>query len=279
MPRIMEIYRYPVKGLSAEPLERVSIGVGEVIPFDRFYALENGPSTFNPRDPKWTTKNAFLMLMRHERLAQLHTAFDTETRILTIRKDGEVLVAACLDTDEGRRAIEAFFTEFSAEDLKGPVKVLNVPGFSFQDTSTGMVVSLINLGSLRDLGEKIGTYVHPLRFRANLYVEGIPAWEEHTWLGRAVTIGSMRLVVTKCIDRCAAINVDPVTAARDLNLPRSLMQLYDNVDCGIYLKVIEAGEFGVGDEIVLGETMPLPPHPPTSPTTTTPAPAMPAPRS
>jgi uncharacterized protein YcbX len=272
MPRVAEIYRYPVKGLSAEPMRRVAVGVGEVIPFDRAYALENGPSTFDPASPKWTTKNAFLMLMRHERLAELQTSFDTETRTLTIRKDDVVLVAACLETDEGRRAIEAFFTEFSAADLKGPVKLLHVPGFSFQDTSTGMVISVINLASIRQLSDKLGTFVEPLRFRANLYVEGLAPWEEFTWLGHAVTIGSMRLVATKRIDRCAAVNVDPFTGARDLNLPRSLMQLYDNIDCGIYLKVIGKGEFGVGDEIAVGETVPLPPHPPTSPTTT-PAPS------
>jgi uncharacterized protein YcbX len=262
MPRIAEIYRYPVKGLSAEPMERVSIGVGKVIPYDRAYALENGPSTFDPDDPKWTTKNAFLMLMRHERLALLHTAFDTETHTLTIRRDGVVVAQGRLDQEEGKRAIEAFFSEFSVEDLRGPVKILNVPGFSFQDTSTGMVVSVINLASVRDLGEKIGAFVHPLRFRANLYVEDLPAWEEYSWIGRAVTIGSMRLVGSKRIDRCAAVNVDPVTAARDFNLPRKLMQIYDSVDCGIYLKVFEAGEFAVGDEIVVGEEMAIPPVPP-----------------
>jgi uncharacterized protein YcbX len=125
-----------------------------------------------------------------------------------------------------------------------------------------MVVSVINLASVRDLGEKIGAFVHPLRFRANLYVEGLPAWEEYSWIGRAVTIGSMRLVGSKRIDRCAAVNVDPVTAARDFNLPRKLMQIYDSVDCGIYLKVFEAGEFAVGDEIVVGEEMASPPVPP-----------------
>jgi len=262
MPHVAEIYRYPVKGLSAEPMQRVAVDVGEVIPFDRAYALENGPSTFDAADPKWTTKNAFLMLMRHERLAQLHTSFDSDTQTLTIRKDGAVQVAACLETDEGKRTIETFFTEFSAKDLKGPVKVLNVPGFSFQDTSTGKVISLINLASVRDLGSKIGKFVHPMRFRGNLYVEGLPAWEEFSWIGRSVTIGSMQLVGSKRIDRCAAVNVDPVTAARDLNLPRSLMLLRDNIDCGIYLKVLKAGEFAVGDEIVIGGEVPIPPPPP-----------------
>lgn len=249
MPRIARIYRYPVKGLSAEPMQRVAIGVGEVIPFDRVYAIENGPSPFDPNAPKWLSKVAFLMLMRHERLAGLHTSFDTANHVLSIRRDGAIVVEARLDTKEGRLAIEAFFDEFSAEDLKGPTKVISAPGFSFQDTSTGMVVSLINLETVRDIGRKIGAEVHPLRFRGNLYVEDMPAWEEFSWVGREVVAGGVRFQVTKRIDRCAAINVDPVTAARDLNLPRSMMHIYDHVDCGIYLKVAESGEFAIGDTI------------------------------
>jgi uncharacterized protein YcbX len=262
MPRIAEIYRYPVKGLSAEPMDRVAVGVGDVIPYDRAYALENGPSTFDPNDPKWTTKNAFLMLMRHERLAQLQTSFDAESQTLVIRKDGAVVAEGRLDRDEGKRAIEAFFSEFSAADLRGPVRVLNVPGFSFQDTSTGRVISLINLETVRELGAKLGVYIHPLRFRANLYVEGLPAWEEYSLIGRSVTIGSMQLVGSKRIDRCAAVNVNPLNAARDLNLPRSLMLMNDNVDCGIYLKVLKAGELAVGDDVVVGEETPIPAPPP-----------------
>lgn len=262
MPRVAELYRYPVKGLSPEALQRVSVGVNEVIPLDRAYALENGPSTFDPNEPVWTTKNAFLMLMRHERLAELHTSFDDATHTLTIRKDGVVLAEGRLNQEEGKRAIEAFFSEYSAADLRGPIKIVNVPGFSFQDTPTGRVISVINLASVRELGEKVGTFVHPLRFRANVYVEGLPAWEEFNWIGRAVTIGSMRLVGSKRIDRCAAVNVNPVNGARDLNLVRNLMLLYENVDCGIYLKVLKAGEFAVGDEIVIGEEVPIPPVPP-----------------
>jgi uncharacterized protein YcbX len=248
LPRIAEIYRYPVKGLSAEPMQRVAIGVGEVIPFDRAYAIENGPSSFDPTAPKWITKAAFLVWMRHERLAELHTSFDTGSHILTIRRDGMIVVAARLDTEEGRREIEAFFDQFSADDLKGPAKVLSAPGFSFQDTSTGNVVSLINFRTICEIGQKVGAEVHPLRFRANLYVD-MPAWEEFSWVGREVVAGNVRLQGTKRIDRCAAINVNPITAARDLNLPRSMMHLYGHADCGIYLKVIEGGEFAVGDTI------------------------------
>lgn len=253
MPRITEIFRYPIKGLSAEPLKSVTLSPGEVIPFDRAYAIENGPSAFNPQEPKWISKIVFLMLMRQENLAELQTHFDEATQTLTIRRAGTVLAAGRLDREEGRRIIEAFFNEFSAKELNGPAKVLSAPGHSFQDTSTGKVVSLINLESVRDLGRKMNVDVHPMRFRGNLHVEGLPAWGEFTWVGKRVVAGGVTFTATKRIDRCAAVNVDPFTGARDMNIPKSLKEAYDNIDCGIYLKVTEGGELRVGDTIAAAD--------------------------
>ena len=46
--RVAALYRYPVKGLSAEALAAAVVLPGETIPFDRAYAIENGPSGFDP---------------------------------------------------------------------------------------------------------------------------------------------------------------------------------------------------------------------------------------
>ncbi len=248
MPTVAALYRYPVKGLSAEPLPDVALVPGETMPFDRAYAIENGPSGFDPAAPRHFPKIVFLMLMRNERLAQLRTTFDDETRTLTVRRDGEVLAEGCLDTDEGRRAIEAFFDGFEADELRGPAKVLAAPGHSFSDTAA-KVLSLINMETVRAIAGEIGKPVHPLRFRGNLYIEGLPAWEEFGWVGRQVTVGGLTFDVTKRIDRCAATNVDPETAARDLNIPKSLMMAYGHADCGVYLRVVAGGRLSVGDAI------------------------------
>jgi uncharacterized protein YcbX len=251
MPRVAEIYRYPVKGLSAERLDHISLSVGEVIPFDRAFAIENGPSGFNPQSPQHVRKIAFLMLMRNERLAELATRFDGRTQTLTIRKDGALLLESRLDTVHGRQAVEAFFDSYSAEELRGPAKVLSAPGHSFQDTSTGKVVSLINLETVRDIERRIAASINPLRFRGNLHVEGLAAWDEFSWVGKEVMAGGVTLTVTKRIDRCAAVNVDPLTGARDLNIPQIMMREYGHLHCGVYLKVTAAGELRAGDEIDL----------------------------
>jgi uncharacterized protein YcbX len=95
--------------------------------------------------------------------------------------------------------------------------------------------------------------VHPLRFRANLYVSGWPAWHEFDLLHRTIAIGETRLKVVKRIVRCAAVNVDPESAARDLNIPQALMRRLGHADCGIYAEVIAGGSIGVGDTIVTEE--------------------------
>jgi uncharacterized protein YcbX len=91
--------------------------------------------------------------------------------------------------------------------------------------------------------------VHPLRFRANLYVRGWPAWHEFDLLGRTLAIGEARLKVVKRITRCAAINVDPDTAARDLNIPQTLMRRFGHADCGVYAEVVAGGEIAEGDAV------------------------------
>ncbi len=251
--QIASLYRYPVKGLTPEPLPRVALRIGQTLPSDRRYAIENGPSGFDPADPRWMSKAHFLMLMRDEWLAALHTRFDDASSVLTIRRDGAIAAQGNLETAEGRAVIERFFADGFAGQIKGPPKVLTSPGHSFSDVAR-KVVSIINLASLRAIENMVGQAVHPLRFRANLYVEGWPAWHESDLLDHTLVIGAARLKVVKRITRCAATNVDPDTAARDLEIPQALMRRLGHNECGIYAEVVEGGEIAVGDTIVPEQT-------------------------
>jgi MOSC domain-containing protein len=153
-----------------------------------------------------------------------------------------------LRTQDGRAAVERYFAEFCADELRGTPKILHAPGHSFSDVAR-KVVSIINLASLSAIEDLISQPVHPLRFRANLYANGWPAWHEFELLGQTLAIGGARLKVVKRILRCAAVNVDPETAARDLNIPHALMQRLGHADCGIYAEVIAGDTIGVGDAI------------------------------
>jgi uncharacterized protein YcbX len=249
--RIEAIYRYPVKGLSPQPLQRTALSAGATIAADRLYAIENGPTGFDPAAPTYFPKNRFLMLMKNERLAALRTDYDEASHTLTIMTEGHVSARGDLRTKEGRLVIEAFFRRFMPAELTGPPKVLSgeAPGgapHSFSDVAK-KVVSIINLASVAAVETAAGQTVDPLRFRANIYVSGWPAWHEFDLLGAEIAIGDAGLKVVKRIVRCAATNVDPSTGIRDLTIPKTLLQSFGHADCGIYAEVLTGGDIAIGD--------------------------------
>jgi uncharacterized protein len=248
--KLQAIYRYPVKGLSAEPLQRTELAAGGTVAGDRIYAVENGPSGFDPAAPRYAPKQRYLMLMRNERLAMLRTRFDQVSHTLVIEAEGREAARGDLRTPAGRTAVERFLAAFCADELRGPPKVLHAPGFSFSDVSR-KVLSIINLASVAAVETAVGAPVHPLRFRGNLYVSGWPAWREFDLVGREIAIGTQaRLKIVKRIVRCAATNVDPDTGIRDLSIPNTLMRSFGHGDCGVYGEVVKAGEIVVGDQVI-----------------------------
>ena len=250
--RIASLYRYPVKGLSPERLTSANLHEGAYFPGDRLFAIENGPSGFDPAEPIHQPKIKYLMLMRNEVLATLRTRYDDASGDLVIAGDGRDLLRASTTTPEGREQITAFFEGFMPSALRGTPRLLQAPnGYRFTDSRSGFV-SIINLASVADLEARIGLPIDPLRFRGNIMVEGLEPWAELDLAGRELTTASgLRLHVIKRIERCAATNVDPQTGARDLQLPKALMTAFGHVDCGVYCQIVSGGRLAEGEPLEL----------------------------
>jgi uncharacterized protein len=246
--RVVSIYRYPVKGLTPERLSSTALGAGEVIEGDRLYAIENGPSGFDPAAPQWMPKIKFLCLMRNAGLAALSARYDDETAILSIERHGELLASGNLKTPDGRAVIENFFESSLASERRGAFRILQAPAHSFSDLAQ-KVVSIINLDTVEDFSAALGQELHPLRFRANLYLAGLPAWSEFELIGKTLAIGEARLKIIKRTSRCAATEVNPETALRDVDFPEILWHRRGDVDFGIYAEVTAAGKIAEGDSV------------------------------
>lgn len=252
--RIETLYRYPVKGLSPERVKRADLLADGYFPGDRLFAIENGPSGFDPAEPVHQPKIKYLMLMRNESLARLKTRYDDTTGNLVIHEGGQEVLRAATANDDGRTAITRFFAGFMPEELRGEPKLLTAPStYRFTDSRSGFV-SIINLASVADLDGRLGRPVDPLRFRGNLMVSGLAPWAENDLVGRDIAgPDGLRLQVIKRIERCAATNVDPETGERDMQIPKALMQHYGHVDCGIYCRVIAGGSLSEGDGLTPAE--------------------------
>ncbi len=252
MAHLEGLYRYPVKGLSPERLESAVLTPGETLFNDRIFAVEQGAPQFDMDAPRHFPKLKFLMLMRDEKLAALQTRFDDETATLTILRSGKQVCRAQLSTPMGRGIAEQFFAAYLGTALPGKPRVVAAPGFNFTDVPQ-KYVSLINLASVRDIERVAGARVDPLRFRGNFHIEGLEPWAEKSWLGRTVTIGDARLRATKDIVRCAATNVNPATAERDMRLPQLLDEAFGANLCGVYLEVVEGAPIAPGDAVALAD--------------------------
>lgn len=252
---INAIYRYPVKGLSAEKMERVVLTQGECLPHDRRFAIALGSTVFDPQHPKWLPKTHFVMLMRDESVARLQTRFDPESDMLTIVENGTVLSRGRLSDPQGCRVIAAFFAKFLGDSVAGPLRIVQATGHTFADArrkpnaTTDKYVSLINNASLAALERVIDAPVDPIRFRANIYFDGASAWAEHDWIGTELNLGSARLRVISPITRCAATQVNPVTAKRDLDIVVALERAFGHINMGVYAEVLTGGEVAIGHQI------------------------------
>jgi uncharacterized protein YcbX len=250
--RIEYLYRYPVKGLTAEALDQAEVESGGAIPWDRAFALAQGDAGFDPANPVWLPKYNFLCLMKNAKAALLFSTFDPGSRCLRIRAPDGSEVEANVMTTSGRTRIAAFLIDYLGDEARGEPAFHHIPGHVFGD-QRNPVVSLNNLASLRDFESKVGARRHRRRFRANIWFSGAPAWAERDWIGREIQVGGAVLRVVKGTTRCPATQVNPETGDRDADPVAELQALYGHTELGVHAEVIDGGRFAVGDAMELLE--------------------------
>lgn len=253
---LVSISRFAVKGLPGEVIPSASLKQGHGIENDRRYAFALGDTNFDPLHPRPLPKIKFLMQMRYARLARLSARYDDATTTLAIESPEGTLAVGRLEGAEDRATIEQAINAFMGEDLKKPVRLVQADGHRFTDVSVVSpqmmeAVSVINLATVRDLERRLDRPVDARRFRGNLLVDGIEPWSELDWIDREVVIGDVRFRGALRTRRCAATEVNPDTAERDIKLPVELMRNYNHTDLGIYLYVCTDGILSPGNAIRL----------------------------
>ncbi|MBY0274536.1 MOSC domain-containing protein [Candidatus Binatia bacterium] len=239
------LYRFPVKGLAGEPLDAVDLAPGTGVPHDRRFAVLRGDTAFDAASPRWVAKEKCVMLMRDAALARIALRYDPVTLGLALQAPGEPPLETSLATDEGR-ALAAAYVARVADPPGGPPRIVEAGAMSFTDVPENCL-SIVGRASIDALSAAAGHPLHPLRFRANVYLTGIGAFEELGWLGREVAIGGVVVRPFARIPRCAATSVNPATAERDVTVPKGLKQHFGHVDMGVYAEVVRGGRIATGD--------------------------------
>lgn len=253
---ILSLSSYPIKGLSPQAHQSAKLKAGDGFPGDRLFGFAKASSGFDPAEPKPLPKDRFIVLLQHARLAGLETAFDPQTRVLTIGTKDAAEMAFDMSTKAGADGASAFLTgllDLTPEEV--PFFASAYPhrftDASVDSTTLMNAISFINLESVRAFEAEIGREVDPRRFRGNIVFDGWPAFSELDLVGRHFRVGEVRLNILDRTQRCLATEVNPETAERDMKLPYLLRKTYGHFDMGVYAEVLDDGVISVGDPVEL----------------------------
>ena len=266
MPVLRGLYRYPIKGLSPQPMLGIELEAGKPFPQDRIFAFARPGSPIDPEAPTWATKGLFVMLMLDEALARVQTDLDVDTLVLTVSEGNRKVLVADLNDRRSIAEVEAFFHRL-VPTLRAVPRLVRARDardghFGHFMDKPDNVLSMINLATVRSLEERWGYAINPLRFRANFYIEGAEPWEEFDWIGGELRMGDATFDVDRRNGRCGATNVNPSTGERDLDLPTSLRAAFGHKDLGVYLKTRKGGKVVVGDTVNVPQTIAVSREPP-----------------
>jgi len=253
--RLSGIVRYPVKGFTPDPLEACALKPGRGVPFDRAAGFVSGNLADPPRKGSWVPARTFLQLTVYPQLARLHATFEEASRTITLTApDGETAVARLGQLDGFAEANVLIRRHFGPGPHGAPELHEQAPDHGHWDF-TDSRLSLCNLATVRAVEAAAGRPLDPLRFRANLYVDGLDAWQELGLIGHGLRLGGAELEIMRPAMRCAATSVDPASGDVDIDVPELLHRTVGHMFLAVYARVVGAGPVRRGDAVTdLGST-------------------------
>lgn len=254
------LYRYPVKGFTREERDWLDVLPGGRIAGDRVLGLRYRGSI--PDDDGWGSKVGFVALVNTPGLAALRLAFEHESRRLRLALADEVLFDGVLD-DAGRArfaaAVERYVlglgdSPLAARPDRLPLRVVG-DGVTprYQDREPGYV-TVHGRASLAALAAAVDEdpATTEQRFRSNVALEGVEAWEEQRWVGRRLRIGDTVFDVAAPVTRCLATHAHPVSGERDRPIMQTLLRVFpaERPTFALLTTSARGGRIRVGDEAV-----------------------------
>ena len=244
---IEKIYRFPFKGIPAQSLNETPVLVGTGIPLDRRYAITKGTVDTG----KWMPARSFYINARTDGMSKFKLEQSGERFHIT-NPEGMTVIIHPDDADSLKQANEQM-ADFMrpvglVADAPAP-KLIDRKGkqsnWDYDDTP----ISIINAESVKEISRVLDVELDPLRFRGNLVVSGLPAWEEFSWMGKRIKIGTVEFEVHRPIDRCPTPGVNPENGERDVEVTPGIQEHFGHIHCGMYAKVVTDGKLQEGDAV------------------------------
>ena len=255
---LQSIYWFPVKGLPGIALDRSELEERGGIPNDRRFAITRGVKATGDWMPsRYFYINSYVDGMLDfdvEDFSSNHASFANSSG-QSIRIDFEEPDSLNVANQHLARFISHLPID---EGLPVPEIVTrndNGQLWDYPDTP----ISIINAASVSAIGDALGKDLDPLRFRGNLVISGMPAWEEFELMGKRIRIGEAELEILRPIVRCPTPGVNPTTGVRDIDFAKAMPEAFGHAYCGMYAVTVKPGTVSQDDrvEIIGDASVPL----------------------
>jgi len=209
--KVAEIWRYPVKTLAGEKLQRAALGPLGIVA-DRVVHVENAGG-------RVITSRSHPRFLGHKG---------------SLGPDGEILVDG--------RPWDGAEVAAEVEDVAGPgARLVRYEGAERFDVLPLLVAT----------DGAIAAFGHDYRrLRPNLVISGVEGLSEGEWPGSCLRIGEVLIGVQDLRLRCIMTSYDPDTLVQDREITRGIYRRFDG-KLALNCFVIEGGEIAVGDEVLL----------------------------
>ncbi len=248
--KILELWRFPIKGFGGSQTGAATLATDGYFPHDRYFAISTGGKKITTaKSGAWFPKAHFLQLMSNETLAEYSCLYLTDGNIpmLELFHQGRSCISINPENADGRRQLEDFIYSNFNNHLQGRPRLMRMKDKAYSDQSTAFI-SIASNASLNTFADATGTAPGNHRFRINIITDSNKPFAEADMIGQTFKCGKALVSVQKPVGRCAAINVDPKTAARSgRDYVKLMRETFGHSNLGVFAKVIKDGEIRVGD--------------------------------
>ena len=238
---VSALWRHPIKSHGREALDKIDVTPGQTMPGDRVWAVAHEASRADGSE--WVPCANFSRGAKAPQLMAISAEMDGDT--VTLRHPERPDLSFRPD-EEGDVFLE-WVKPLMPADRAASARIVRVPGRGMTDSDYPSI-SLCNLASHRAVEQKLGTDLSPLRWRGNIWLDGLPLWEEFDWPGREVQIGDAVFAIRERITRCLATTANPDTGLRDADTLGALSN-WGHQDFGVYAEVVQGGTIRLEDKV------------------------------
>lgn len=245
MGHVTSLWRHPIKSHGREDISSTNLIAGQTMPGDRVWAVAHEASKAD--NAAWSPCANFNRVSKVPALMAMTARLEDATGVVTLTHPD--LGTHSFDPDGDIAPFLAWVKPIMPVDRAQSTRMVKVANRGMTDSDFPSV-TLCNIASHRAVERQLGMEVSPLRWRGNIWFDGISEWDEFDWMGKDIRIGEAILRPIERTDRCPATHSNPETGKHDMDIMTAL-DSFGHRDFSVRAEVIQGGAIEIGSKVEL----------------------------